>query len=71
MNICEATKQAFEQGRKIARSDDESFVYGEMKIEPTNTPDCCRLTDIYNQIPCRGWQPQAEDLMSENWIVVD
>lgn len=68
MNIYEATKKAVEENRYISRKTHSSCVI--LKIKPTNTPDGC-IISIKKQNPCRGWQPQAEDLTADNWEVID
>lgn len=52
-----------------------SWVLGDiekltMRILPTNTPDCCvMVSDYSSRGPCRGWQPRAEDLAADDWVV--
>lgn len=41
------------------------------KLLPTNTPDCCIIETKLSKNPCRGWQPMAEDLVADDWIVTD
>lgn len=43
----------------------------EIKIQPTNSPDCCIVVSKVNRSPYRGWQPTADDLMAEDWITSD
>ncbi len=38
-----------------------------VKIQPTNTPDCCIIMSAIRKEPCRGWQPTAEDLVADDW----
>lgn len=38
-------------------------------ILPTNTPDCCIIMSANGKNPCRGWQPTAEDLVADDWMV--
>jgi len=66
MNICEAVEKALASDKYISRTDATFF-----KIKPTNTPECCLISGPDGENPCRGWQPQAEDLLSECWQVVN
>ena len=68
MKISEAAKKAIVEGKYIARKG--SPFLEMVKIKPTNTPDCCVLYSE-GKAPCRGWEPQAEDLTSDCWDVVD
>jgi len=71
MYIHEAVKQALEDKKYITRSN--AWWGRHIKIKPTNTPDCCMCFSIdeKEKSPTRGWQPQAEDLMANDWTVVD
>lgn len=40
-----------------------------VKVQPTNSPDCCIIESIINKAPCRGWQPTAEDLTADDWAI--
>ena len=41
-----------------------------LRILPTDTPDCCIvISDYSSRGPSRGWQPRAEDLAADDWIV--
>ena len=66
MNIQEATQEAVQKGAKIKRAH---FGWKRASIRPTDTPMCCYVF-IEDKAPCRGWQPSAEDLMADDWIVV-
>lgn len=44
-------------------------VAAAIMILPTDTPDCCIIMSASRKNPCRGWQPTAEDLVAEDWIV--
>lgn len=75
MNIQEATKKALESGKYITREGLAGEI-GRIRIKPTDTPDCCIvLISDPRKIPSarvgKRWNPQAEDLMADNWIVVD
>ena len=39
-------------------------------LVPTSSPDGIMIQSWYEDHPCRRWQPTAEDLMAEDWIVV-
>lgn len=43
----------------------------DLKVFPTNTPDCCVLTSLEARGPRRGWQPTAGDLIADDWFVTD
>ena len=41
-----------------------------IRILPTDTPDgCIMVSDYSSRGPCRGWQPRAEDLVADDWVV--
>lgn len=65
MNIQEATKKALKTGVTIRRAGWPTI---HISIKPTNTPDCC-LCYRDKKNPRRGWQPVAEDLIADDWIV--
>ncbi len=70
MYIHEAVKAAVEEGRFITRPT--AWWGKRIKTKPTNSPDCCMVFSCDNKTsPARGWQPQAEDLMADDWAVVD
>ncbi|WP_353421830.1 Thoeris anti-defense Tad2 family protein [Staphylococcus delphini] len=71
MNIQEATKLAMEKGFTIYRTsqfDEEKGSVSELELIPTN---------IYGYVvvhprritPYKGWIPNAEDLMADDWEV--
>lgn len=75
MNIQEAIKLALEQDKYIER---EAWM-GGFNIKPTNTINCC-VAHMYPHprnglskapAPRRGWQPQAEDLVADDWVIID
>jgi hypothetical protein len=67
MNIQDATKKAMEVGGVIYKPFEATNVI----IIPTNTPDCCRGVSVpalqQGKPPVCRWQPQADDLISDNW----
>lgn len=73
MNISEAIKARTIEKQYITRElwQAELWPASDLKVLPTNTPDCCVLISQASRGPCRGWQPQAEDLCADDWIVVD
>ena len=41
-----------------------------IRVLPTNTPDCClMISDYSSRGPIRGWQPRADDLSADDWVV--
>lgn len=70
MYIHEAVKTAIAEEKFITRPD--AWWGKHMKMKPTNTPDCCKVFSRCDEKPpVRGWQPQAEDLMADDWAAVD
>ena len=68
MNLCEAVKNAFKQGKCIAVPE----LYGEVKIRPTDGEGCCIVSRWDGSKPTHwGWQPQATDFLREDWMVID
>lgn len=70
MNIQEATKQAVAEGKQITRIN-AWWGGGEsgIKIRPTDTDECCIVSIAKNEVP--RWNPQAEDLTADDWVVTD
>ena len=71
MNIQEATKLAMEQNKFISRLH---FIKTfKVKIKPTNTYELCGSYPINpNEFkPRRAWNPCADDLIADDWIIVD
>ena len=66
MNIYEAAKIAVKINGKIYRRC-EGFQF--VRIEPTDTPDCCRISHTREINFGRRWQPSAKDLIAEDWTV--
>lgn len=69
MNIQEAVKKGIEQKKMITR---ESWGHPEWII-PTNNfyNRMVGYTDTKEQLPLRGWQPMADDLMADDWYVTN
>ena len=41
-----------------------------IRILPTNSPDCCLIVSDYStRGASRGWQPRAEDLIADDWLI--
>ena len=70
MNIQQATKQAIAEGKQMTRRN-TWWGIGKcrIKIKPTDTVDCCVVTDGKKGSP--RWNPQAEDLIADDWIVTE
>ncbi len=73
MNIAEAIKATTDEMPFITRKAwlVQTSRYGEhgIKIQATDTPDCCIISTLCAKNPCRGWQPQAGDLVADDWVV--
>lgn len=73
MNISEAIQARTEQKpfitRKKWRSEFSTWQAADIKIQPTDSPDCCIVMSRVNKSPSRGWQPTAEDLLADDWYV--
>ena len=69
MNIQEATKQAVAEGKRITRSN--AWWGGEngTKIRPTDTDECCIVSGAKKEAP--RWNPQAEDLTADDWVITE
>ena len=66
MYIHEAVDAAIKLGKHIALASCPGF-----KIQPTNGPECCIIKRSDGSRPCRGWEPAADDLISDKWMLVD
>lgn len=42
---------------------------GDIMVKPTDTDSCCIIESNINP-PSRGWQPFAEDLIADDWVVI-
>ena len=62
MNIQEAVKTAIAANRFITRAG----LRGVRHLEPTNSPSGC-IAYAKDQPPCPKWEPNAEDLMANDW----
>ena len=70
MNIQEATKKAVAEGKQITRVN-SWWGGGEngIKIRPTDTDECCIISVAKKEAP--RWNPQAEDLTADDWVVTE
>lgn len=67
MLISEAVKEAMKTGGKITRKKFRGHTF-----EPTNTPDGIIIfSPRTERSPSKWWHPCADDLMAEDWKVVD
>jgi len=69
MNIQKATKKCMEIDGYITRKS-----WGgrfSFYLEPTNTPLCCIADSHRVSGPHPRWNPNADDLMADDWIVMD
>ena len=65
MKIVKATKQAMLVGKGITRKNE---LWKNITLIPTNT-DCCIIVVNGNKSSAIRWQPSADDLIAEDWIV--
>lgn len=68
MNIQKATAAAMESAMCMKR--DNILVWRKSKIKPTNSDEGCLLYSEFEKAPSPRWQPRAEDLVAEDWILV-
>ena len=68
MFIHEAVKEAMEKKCYIKRN--AAWYSKEVKFLPTNTPECIIVYSETNP-PRRRWQPNAEDLIADDWELAD
>lgn len=68
INIQEAVKQALEERKYITLPEFE----GGAKIKPTNGRGNCIVMSADGSNPSKyGWQPSADELMRDDWLIVD
>ena len=65
MFIHEAVRQAMAVNGYIVRRDWQHLI----RLRPTNEVDGIVLISPHNQSPRPRWQPRAEDLIADDWIV--
>lgn len=75
MNIQEATIKAYKENKYMTLPHEGKIYF---KLKPTNTDRNIILfypdnTEYKTRKPVlsHGWQPNADDLMSDGWLVVD
>ncbi len=68
MFIHEAVHEAVKKEKYITLKD----LSGRIKIKPTNGPGNLIIMQADGSRPSKaGWQPSAEDLLRDDWIVID
>lgn len=68
MNIFEAVTIAVREEKYITTPE----FAGKIKIKPTNGDGNCILMHADGSNPSKyGWQPTADDLMREDWIITE
>ena len=68
MNIFEAVTIAVREGKYITTPEFAETA----KIKPTNEKGNCILMGADGSRPSKyGWQPTANDLMREDWIITE
>lgn len=69
MNIQEAIRESLKTKKMIARKN----YLGNVAFIPTNDVyDRILIVSIKNdRLPGRGWQPDANDLIADDWYVTD
>ena len=78
MNIAEAVREAVETAKRITKESIEGELgksYHQTRIRPTNSyANCIVYTYDINGKEihhCRNWNPSAEDLLADDWVLVD
>ena len=67
MNIQEAVKKSLENKKAISRREYDNEIF----LIPTNDVNSLVALCSKRNLPCRGWQPFADDLMADDWYVTD
>lgn len=67
MNIAEATEKALASGVGMRR---EAWGRNLGSLYPSNTDGGCLCLNAHGYAAFR-WQPKAEDLLAEDWVVLD
>lgn len=76
MYIQEAVKESLASGKWIQRKSWLTCFAGKIAILPTNTYDCCIVGRLnietgFVENQEKYWNPKAEDLVADDWEVVD
>ena len=70
LKISEAVERALEEKKSITR--DSYLEELGFKIFPTNSSDCCYIASGNGERhPTRCWNPTADDLMADDWKLVN
>ena len=68
MNINEAVKKTMEKGNCMTLPE----FNGGAKIKPTNGRGNCIVMNADGSNPSKyGWQPSADELIRDDWLLVD
>ena len=67
MRISEAVEKALKEDKGITRKSLQKYGF---EIYPTNSGECCYVETI-NQQPSRCWNPTADDLIADDWEMVN
>lgn len=67
MKIGEAVKQALDEGKCITRDE----YLDSVKMCPICGVMPLTIMMADGSHPCKNWNPTAEDLMAEDWILVN
>lgn len=68
MNIQEAVTKAILNSKSIYRQSEKNEGI-EVNILPTNTLECCLLITSDNEFVGKRWNPNANDLIADDWKV--
>lgn len=72
MYIHEAINETTDKQPFITRNEwKKEAPNADLKVRPTDTPDCCIIQSKLSKSPCRGWQPTERDLMADDWETTD
>lgn len=70
MTISEAIKSRTIAKPYITRESWRAECF-DIKIYPSNTPDCCVVCSTASRSPQARWNPDADDLTAEDWVTTD
>lgn len=68
MNIKDAVTIALKENKYIYRQSEKDEGI-QVNILPTNTFDCCLLTTDDNEFAGKRWNPNANDLIADDWEI--